>query len=109
MDTLIVVTNTEVGINTSLRGMRNAMRAVVPPPIPRNFEHDDEGMPDTDQLLRKVEIWSCEKADVPLIVEEISKYHTGVEIKIYSLNEVFTRLPGELKSLTVTKDGKLPF
>ena len=104
MNTLIVLCDTERGYYAELRGTMTGMgiRAVAPTAV----EYQEENQ---DGALRRTEIWSCMKEDVPAIVEEISKYFAGKEIKIYDLTAAYTRIPGELKTLTVSKDGKLPF
>lgn len=103
MDTLIVATPVDTGYYIELRGVRNGVRVVQPPHVP-NMEESDQGM-----VLRSAKIFSCSATDISTVVEEISKHNVGVDIKVYNLTQQFNRLPGELKSLTVTKDGKLPF
>lgn len=103
MDTLIVATPVDTGYYLELRGVHNGLRVVQPPPVSHMEDLDQPG------ILRSAKIFACAKQDMLAVVEEISKYNVGIDIKVYDLTNQFTRLPGELKSLTVTKDGKLPF
>lgn len=64
--------------------------------------------PDERNAYRKCHVWLCEAADAQHLAEEISKYHAGHEINVYSLSSVFSRAVGELKTKTVSKDGILP-
>lgn len=103
MDTLIVATPVDTGFYVEIRGARNTVRCVSAP-----ITGHPEDM-DQPTLIRTAKIFSCFKVDIATVVEEISKQHVGADIKVYDLTQQFTRIPGELKSLTITKDGKLPF
>lgn len=54
------------------------------------------------------EIWFCSEIDVKIIVTEMSKLFPGRDIKVFKLQSIFNRLPGELKEKIVSKDGVLP-
>lgn len=103
MNTLIVVIPVDTGYYLEVRGVRDGLRALHPTTL-TDVEELEHGT-----VLRNTKIFSCMKGDVPAAVEEISKHNVGVEIKVYSLVSQYTRLPGELKTITITKDGKLPF
>ena len=100
MDSLIVISDTEEGRIYSIEGSRGLLRAV-------GVEEVDHDM--DIRAKQKQELFVCMAGDVPLAVAELSKYHVGRELKVYTLTQSFTRMPGELKNLIVTKDGKLPF
>lgn len=100
MKCLVVVSDLEQGVYYDFRNVHNGARAL---PIPDNT--DSEGL----VPMRDVPVWVCEEGDVPALVEEVTRINVGIQVSVFKLFSTHTRLPGELKSLTVTKDGELPF
>lgn len=103
MDTLILAVPVDTGYHFELRNVRGGFRSVLIPEI-RNWDENT-----MEKSLQETKLFACNGADVPAIVEEVSKHNVGTRIGIYTLTGQYHRLPGELKNLTVTKDGKLPF
>lgn len=101
---LIVVADTSNGTRYSFSpntGTGNAIAVDAPSEI--------KWIGEMDKLdLRRVSAWACNAADVPIIVEELSKEWVGHEIKVFNLVEIHSRIPGELKHKRVEEDGVLP-
>lgn len=73
---------------------------------------DDERIESHDDYNReqkRVQSWTVdtEEALKPLL-EYMSTNHCGVDIKVFRLEKIIHRAPGELKEKQVTKDGVLP-
>lgn len=100
MNCLVVAVDASRGIMYEFARVRNGARAVPMPSAPTL---------DGSTPMRDVPVWMCEQSDVPALVDEISKLNTGIQLSVYQLVSTHVRLPGELKSLKVTKDGELPF
>lgn len=96
---IVTVESLDNGLYREWRGMRYPARGVHTPELPDEDEHDPD---------RKVTTWACMECDVPMVVEEVSKKWVGYEIKIFNLTAISTRLPGELKTKQLTKDGVFP-
>lgn len=67
---------------------------------------DDQGR---GTWMRSVKVWQCVEADLTHLVNQLSTWHPTHEIRVFKLDTVYYRQPGELKSKTVTKDGVVPF
>jgi len=52
-------------------------------------------------------VWACWAKDVTTVVAAVTKNFTG-QVQVFSLSTIYSRLPGALKQLDVTKDGVLP-
>jgi hypothetical protein len=68
----------------------------------------DEYSADRADWSKRVTTWTCSERDMPAVAEFLSKNYPGVDINVYKLHTVYYRVPGELQSKTVTKDGILP-
>jgi hypothetical protein len=87
------------GRNIELRGAGASVFSIEPRKIPWDI-HDG---------WKQSQMWACREEDIPAVVDVVSKAHPGKLIGIYKLNAAFQRGVGELKSLTVTEEGVLPF
>lgn len=67
-------------------------------------EHDHMG-----RWQRGVKVWLCAERDIQSVVNQVSVWHPTSEVRVFKMDTVFYRQPGELKSKTVTKDGIVPF
>ena len=98
MDCIVMAVNIGESYYEDWRGVGNGVRAINPTEIDW----------DNSKSTRLNEIWACMKVDVPRVVEEMSKYFVGREIKVFNLTEIHVRVPGELKSKLINNDGILP-
>lgn len=105
--------------------MRNVLVAVVDPERENEgtedrmifagsheWSHAMESSPEPDHgthWQRHVKAWMCIERDVQSVVNQVSVWHPASEIRVFKLETVFYRQPGELKSKVVTKDGVVPF
>lgn len=96
---IVTVETFENGLYREWRGVKYPVRGV------HTGEDPDDDMPSTD---RKVTMWACMECDVPIVVEKMSLEWVGHEIKIFNLVALSTRLPGEIKTKQLTKDGVFP-
>ena len=74
------------------------MRSVNPTPI----DWDIEG------AHRRNQIWIVEDNLLDAAISEVSKWHPGIDISVFTLTDVFFRPAGELSRKIVSKDGVLP-
>jgi hypothetical protein len=96
---LVTVADTENGVYIGdWRGLTTAVRTVTSP-------RPDQG---DEDFLRSVQTFACQEEDVNVVVTKMSEWHVGRDIKVFNLTQVFSRLPGELKSKVVTKEGIFP-
>jgi len=102
---LVTICDPDDGLRQEWRGITNYARVVSTgaPPDPMAWDGDD-----AQTRMRKVKMWSCVAADVPIVLERMSKEWVGYELKVFTLTQVATRLPGELKNKQLSKDGILP-
>ncbi len=101
LDRLVVALNLGEGIYQEFRGLKAPIWGLQTDEIPDSGE-------EVDHVLRKVQIWACEQRDVDVVVDRMSAAWVGHEIKVFNLSAITVRLPGELKSKQITKDGILP-
>lgn len=100
MTKLIVALDVQAGQYYEAQRARGSipMAAVNPTPI----DWDIGGQHRLNQ------IWAVDDKYVQYAVEEISKWHPGVDIGVYELTDIFFRPAGEMGHKQVTKDGILP-
>jgi hypothetical protein len=70
--------------------------------------HDHGDDPDQRAFMRSSRLFFCDARDVPLVVDRISKEWVGHEIKVFNVDKVFQRNPGDMVEKKITKDGVLP-
>jgi len=63
---------------------------------------------DSEGAAKRNLMWYVEDDVVEAAVAEISKWHPGVDISVYTLTDIFHRPAGDLTHRIVTKDGVLP-
>lgn len=103
-DCLVTIMDVDQGPRGEWRGMHNYARGQL---TGKEFDGDAEGL-SNQELLRRVKTWACIEADVGIVVEHMSNEWVGHEIKVYKLQQVSVRVPGELRKKQLTKDGVLP-
>jgi hypothetical protein len=103
-DCLVTVVDVDQGVRGEWRGIHNYARGIA---THEDFDGEIEGL-SNQEVLRRVKMWSCLEKDVPIVVEQMSQEWVGYEIKVFKLNQVSVRVPGELRKKQLTKDGVLP-
>jgi len=63
---------------------------------------------DTEGAHRQNQLWIVDDAHIELAMLEVSKWHPGIDISVFTLTDVFFRPAGELSRKLVSKDGVLP-
>lgn len=106
MECMVTVIDPMNGYRLNLRGLGFPVVGLMDtgklPPDP-----DHEGV-DQRGAMMNLRVWTCYKRDVDTLVKHLSEYWVNQEIRVYDLVSIATRLPGELKSKEVSKDGVLP-
>ena len=77
----------------------------------RNYAYPLEGAEvDIDRLgwAKEAKSWMCVDRDVERVAAALTHNFPGRDINVYKLTTVYYRVPGEMQSKTVTKDGVLP-
>lgn len=96
---LVIAQGLDEGPYLELRGLRHGARAIITDRV--NFE--DERNP-----FKRQTSFACMEEDVSTVVDYVSKNHVGDDVYVFKLIQSHIRLPGELKSKTISKDGVLP-
>jgi hypothetical protein len=96
---IVTVETLDNGLYREWRGVQYPVRGVHTGDMPDEDMHSPE---------RHVTMWACMEADVPIVVEQMSKEWAGHEIKLFNLMSISTRLLGEIKTKELTKDGVFP-
>lgn len=104
---IVTVLGLEQGIYQEWRGCKEDVRGVFTQDGVLSANDLGQNLPN-EALIRRVEIWTCCEADVPVVVDIMSKQWVGHDIKVFNLAQVHTRQPGEIKSKKVTNDGVFP-
>lgn len=97
---LIVAMNVTSGHFHEIPTMRRVIPMTAVNPALVNWEEGDQH--------RLNQIWAVDEVYVKSAVEEISKWHPGIDIGVYELTDIFFRPAGEMGHKQVTKDGVLP-
>lgn len=100
---LVTVLDLERGLYNEWMGFNSAVQALF-----TETSQDDVGNMTTEKQGRFVEIYACVEADVDAVVDRMSNQWVGYEIKVFNLTKIVTRIPGELRTKTVSKEGVLP-
>lgn len=78
----------------------------------RQFISDDEPIESHDdyqRMQKRTSSWTVDSEEaLKPFLEYMSTNHCGVDIKVFRLEKIIHRAPGELKEKQVTKDGVLP-
>lgn len=53
--------------------------------------------------------WLVEETDVEAMAKKLTANFPGKDIQVYKLTGIYYRVPGELQTKAVSKDGILPF
>lgn len=99
---IVTVENPDAGLYQEWAGARNGVVGHY------STNHTDPNELPHQDMMRQIKTWWCSERDVKVVVEYMSTFWVGQEIKIFNLTAVSTRLAGDLKHKEVTKDGVLP-
>lgn len=100
---LITVIDLERGLYNDWVGFNGPVQALF-----TETSQDDVGNMVTEKQGRFVEIYACIEADVDAVVDRMASQWVGYDIKVFNLTKIVTRIPGELRTKTVSKEGVLP-
>lgn len=100
---LITVLDLEEGLYNEWEGFNTPVRSLF-----TEVSQDDVVQMPQKKQARFVEMYACVEEDVDAVVDRMAAEWVGYEIKVFNLTKIVTRIPGELRTKTVSKEGVLP-
>ena len=100
---IITVLNLDQGLYNEWGGFNAPVQSLF-----TEVSQDDVAQMSQVKQDRFVEIYACTEGDVDAVTNRMAAQWVGHEIKIFNLSKIVTRLPGEMRTKIVSKEGVLP-